>query len=109
MYELPRKPAPLPVAPRSINRALFAKLVASRAALCSYAEVTVPRCRSIQAAVGRGGFYLRRELATLQRMAVTILRAAHAHRSFDASTLAALDRLQAFVSGQDMTTAQVAS
>jgi len=103
MWTPPRKPLPLPVAPKTIDAALLHQLIADRAQLHGWAVTLVPRCAYVQRSVTRGGFYTRKELATVQRQSRTVLTAARAHRELDVDTLAALDGLTAFVSGITMT------
>ncbi len=105
MWTPARKPSPLPVAGKSIDAALLHQLIADRAQLHGWAVALVPRCAHVQRAVARGGFYLRKELAALQRQSRSVLTASRAHRDLDGECLAALDRLTCFVSGISMTTA----
>ena len=103
MWTPPRKALPLPVAPKTIDPALLHQLLKDRAQLHGWAVTLVPRCAQLQRSVTRGGFFTRKELATVQRQSRTVLMAARAHRELDVDTLAALDGLTAFVSGITMT------
>jgi hypothetical protein len=100
---LPSRPRSLPTAsPRLCDEALLHKLIADRPSLVAWAKALEPRCLMIQRRCTSGHWQSERELRQMQRQAVTVLRAAHAHRDLDGDALVALDGLMAFTAGVDM-------
>jgi hypothetical protein len=103
MYELPRKPAALPVAsPRSCDVLLMKKLIADRPSLVGWCRALESRCRDIQVRVSRGYWSSDRERSIVARQVIAVLRAAHAHRDLDRTDIETLDRLQEYASGVPM-------
>ena len=89
--------------PRACDVSLMHALIRDRSGLIGWAKAIEPRCRAIQLRVTRGSWQSGRELMQVQRQSIAIVRAAHAHRDLDRDVIIALDALQAFVAGIDMT------
>jgi hypothetical protein len=106
IYEMPRRPEPLPVAPKAMDTALCRRLVANRAELQAMVTVLVPNAAFYQQSVVRGRWCSRRSLTAIQKQSQTVLRAARAHRDLPQATLVELDLLVMFVRGIDMNTAR---
>ena len=106
IYTMPRRPEPLPVAPKAVDAPLLRHLVASRSELHGLVVVLVPRCQFLQASVTTGRWYSRKDLSITQRLCRTALKAARAYRDLSPETLAALDRMHGFCEAQDVTNAR---
>ena len=106
IYTMPRRPEPLPVAPKAVDAPLLRRLVASRSELHGLVVVLVPRCQFLQCSIGSGRWYSRKDLSITQRLCRTALKAARAHRDLSPETLAALDRMHGFCEAQDVTNAR---
>lgn len=102
IYTLPARPAPLPVASAYVDRELLRQLLAEPSKIAAYAEILPDRCRHLQDAVARGGFYLKKELRAVQTQAQTVLKAARACRELTSHDLRNLDLLTAFVRGIEL-------
>jgi hypothetical protein len=100
---LPRRPTPLQPAPKAIAPELLQTLLQDRAQLHGYAVNLPARCASLQRAILRGTWFSPADLRRTQRICRTVLIAVRAHRDLPDETLTALDGLQAFCNGIQMT------